>query len=208
MVKILDSATQAAIGDRSRIVVRNFILFTAKDGNGDPVPFGFTDFGEDVQLNVVDGLTGGIVSRTYYGDQAPIQEMDPIPQKIGLEIDTTQVILNPLHPAVQSMYRGHDLRNAPVQIHRAYLSPESMVPVAYPLCRRLGFVNGAPEEAAAAGGTSRLQIEIVSVTRELTRTNPAKRSDETQRLRSGDRFRRYSGTAYQWPIWWGEAKGT
>jgi hypothetical protein len=44
------------------------------------------------------------------------------------------------------------------------------------------------------------------VTRELTRTNPAKRSDETQRLRSGDRFRRYSGTAYQWPIWWGEAK--
>jgi hypothetical protein len=71
---------------------------------------------------------------------------------------------------------------------------------------RLGFVNAAPEEIAGTDGQSQLKVEVVSVTRELTRTNPAKRSDEAQRLRSGDRFRRYSGTAHQWPIWWGEAK--
>jgi hypothetical protein len=81
-----------------------------------------------------------------------------------------------------------------------------MLPVALPRCRRLGFVNAAPEEIAGADGQSQLKIEVVSVTRELTRTNPAKRSDETQRLRSGDRLHRYSGTAHQWPIWWGEAK--
>lgn len=206
MPKSLDVATQTAIRDRSRIIPRNFVLFTVTDGEGEPVLFGFTDYGEDVTLNVVDGITGGTVSRAYFGDHAPIQSMDPIPMKIGLEVDTVQVVLNPLHPAVQEMYRGHDMRNAPVQIHRAYLDPESMLPVANPRCRRLGFVNGAPEEIARAGGTSRLNVEVVSVTRELTRTNPAKRSDEAQRLRSGDRFRRYTGTAGKWPIWWGEAR--
>ena len=62
------------------------------------------------------------------------------------------------------------------------------------------------EEIAGPDGQSQLRIEVVSVTRELTRTNPGKRSDETQRLRSGDRFRRYTSTAQHWPIWWGEAK--
>jgi hypothetical protein len=146
------------------------------------------------------------VNRSYAGDSAPLVALDPIPMKIGLEVDTTQVIFNPLHPAVLLMHRGHDCRNAPVQIHRAYLSAVSMLPVALPRCRGLGFVNAAPEEIAGPDGQSKLRIGVVSVTRELTRTNPAKRSDETQRLRSGDRFRRYSGTAYQWPIWWGEAK--
>jgi hypothetical protein len=206
MVKPLDGATLGAIADRSRIVVRNFVLFTVKDSVGAPALFGFTDYGEDVALDIVDGVTGATVNRSYAGDEAPLLALDPIPMKIGLEVDTTQILLNPLHPAVQAMHRGHDCRNAPVQIHRAYLSVTSMLPVALPRCRRLGFINAAPEEIAGADGQSQLRIGVVSVTRELTRTNPAKRSDEAQRLRSGDRFRRYSGTAYQWPIWWGEAK--
>jgi hypothetical protein len=206
MVKLLDGATLGAIADRSRIVVRNFVLFTVKDDAGALQLFGFTDYGEDVALDVLDGVTGVAVNRSYAGDHAPLLALDPIPMKIGLEVDTTQVMLNPLHPAVQAMHRGHDCRNAPVQIHRAYLSTISMLPVALPHCRRLGFVNTAPEEIAGPDGQSQLRIGVVSVTRELTRTNPAKRSDETQRLRQGDRFRRYSGTAYQWPIWWGEAK--
>jgi hypothetical protein len=206
MVKLLDGATLGAIADRSRIIVRNLVLFTVKDFEGAPQLFGFTDYGEDVALDIVDGVSGLTVKRNYAGDHAPLVALDPIPMKIGLEVDTTQVMLNPLHPAVQAMHRGHDCRNAPVQIHRAYLSATSMLPVALPRCRRLGFVNTAPEEIAGPDGQSQLRIGVVSVTRELTRTNPAKRSDETQRLRSGDRFRRYSGTAYQWPIWWGEAK--
>jgi hypothetical protein len=206
MVKSLDGATLGAIADRSRIVVRNFVLFTVKDSEGAPQLFGFTDYGEDVSIDIVDGVTGATVNRSYAGDFAPLVALDPIPMKIGLEVDTTQVLLNPLHPAVLLMHRGHGCRNAPVQIHRAYLSAVSMLPVALPRCRRLGFINAAPEEIAGPDGASQLKVGVVSVTRELTRTNPAKRSDETQRLRSGDRFRRYSGTAYQWPIWWGEAK--
>jgi len=210
MVKTLDVATQAAIRDRSRVIPRNFMVVLAKPlGGGEPVPFGFTDFGEDVLVNVIDGETGQTVGHTYYGDSAPIAKMDQIPLKIGLEVNNVQVELNPLHPVVQLMARGHDLRNVKVQIHRGYLSPESMLLVAPPRIRFLGQVNGAPERTAAVGGQSVRTLRLVSHTRELTRTNPAKRSDETQRLRGGDRFRRYSGVAGLWrrTIWWGEKGG-
>jgi hypothetical protein len=80
--------------------------------------------------------------------------------------------------------------------------------VAQPRSRMLGQVNGAPESVAAAGGQSVRTIKVVSHTRELTRTNPAKKSDETYRLRQGDEFGRYAGTAGHWELFWGENKGS
>jgi hypothetical protein len=207
MVRPLDVATQGAIRDRSRIIPRNFVFCTVRTLDTDEAAvFGFCDFGEDVITNVIDGETGATVSRTFYGDNAPIRSLDPIPMKIGVEIDTTQVVLNHLHPVVQEMVRGHNCRNAKVQLHRGYLDPVSMLLVAAPRCRRLGQINGTPIVTPAVGGQGSVTLKIVSHTRELTRINPAKSSDETYRLRSGDRINKYAGTAGQWPIFWGEAK--
>lgn len=203
MVRVLDAATQGAVRDRSRVIPRNFVSIWLGSTH-----YGFTDFGEDVITNIVNGETGAVESYTFYGDNAPIQSMDPIPLKVGLEVDTTQIKMNPLHPAVKLMARSNEqaLRIAKVQIHRGYLDPNSMLLVAAPRCRRLGQVNGAPEMTAAVGGQSVRTLKIVSHTRELTRANFAKRSDETYRLRSGDRMGQYAGTAGQWEIWWGEFK--
>lgn len=201
MVRVLDVDTQAAVRDRAAVISRNFVLVTKGSDR-----WGFTDYGEDVTLNIVDGETGSTVSRAYFGDNAPIVSIDPMPLKIGLEVDTTEIVLGQLHPAVLDMVRGHDIRGAQVQVHRAYLSRVSMLPVAAPRIRRLGQVNGAPIETPAPGGFGSVTLQVVSHTRELTRTNPAKRSDEQQRLRDGDRFRRYSGTAGKWEIWWGEGR--
>jgi len=208
MVRPLDAATQAAVRDRSRgVIIRNFVLITITEG-AVVTPFGLTDFGEDVSLNVVVNGAGAVENHVFYGDNAPIQAIDPIALKIGLTVDTTQIRLNPLHEIVKLMARGHEtgLRTAKVQVFRGYLDPESMQPVANPRSRLLGQVNGAPEMTAAVGGQSVRTIKVVSHTRELTRTNSAKRSDETYRLRSGDRFGQYSGTAGQWELWWGEAR--
>jgi len=49
-------------------------------------------------------------------------------------------------------------------------------------------------------------LTIVSQSRELTRTNPAKASQEFYARRSGDLWGQYTGTAGQWSIWWGEEK--
>lgn len=209
MVRPLDVATQGAIRDRSRIIPRDFIVCSVRDIATDaPVVFGFTNFGEDVTTNVVDGETGATVSRTFVGDNAPILSMDPIPMKIGVEVDTTEVVLNHLHPAVQSMVRGHNCRNAKVQIHRGYLDGASMLLIAAPRCRRLGQINGTPIVTPAAGGEGSVTLRIVSHTRELTRTNQAMSSDEYYRRRSGDRINRYAGVAGQWEVFWGEEKET
>lgn len=204
MVRSLDAATQTAVRDKSRLWRANLVLVTAKDMvTGDPVLFGFTDYGDNITLNIVDAVTGGTVSRSYIGDNAPILSIDPMPYKVGLEVDTTQVVLNPLHPQVELMARGHDIRNAPVQIHRAWLD-EGGTPVAAPRARRVGQVNGAPFETGAVGGQSRLVLRIVSHTRELTRTSLLRWSDESQRQRSDDRFMRYTGISEDVPVWWGE----
>lgn len=208
MVRALDAATQNAVRDRSRIIPRDFVLFTLVDGETTTY-YGFTNVGEDVSVNVVLNGVGDVANHTFYGDNAPIQEIDAIPLKVGLEVDTIQIRLNPLHPVVQLIARTDEalLRTARVQIFRGYLDPDSMLLVANPRSRFLGQVNTAPEQIAAVGGQSIRTINVRSHTHEMTRTNPAKKGDETYKLRSGDRFGQYSGTAGKWELWWGEAKG-
>ena len=211
MVRSLVTAAQTAVRDRSIQIPRSFVLIDAK-AIGDPATitrFGFTDYGEDITTNVIDGESGATVSRSFFGDNQPILQMDPIPLKIGLEIDTTQVVLSQLDEHVQSMARGYDIRNANVQIFRSHLDPVSHLLMYEPRIRRLGQINGAPIMTPAAGGEGSITLKIVSHTRELTRINTAKRSDETQRRRgTGDRFRRYGGTAGKWEIFWGEEKAS
>jgi hypothetical protein len=63
------------------------------------------------------------------------------------------------------------------------------------------------------GEEGSIELSCVSDTRELTRVNPLKRSDEMQKRRViggvPDRFRRYSDVAGGWlqNIHWGEVKG-
>jgi hypothetical protein len=133
-------------------------------------------------------------------------ELDPVPMRIGLEVRIIQLVLSPLNEEVALMLRGDDPRFARVEIYRGLLDPLTMLLVAPPRIRFMGRVNGAPIDTAVPGGESRATLSIVSHTRELTRTSPARKSDEQQRLRSGDRFRRYTGVVAEWPIWWGEDK--
>lgn len=205
MVKTLDVATQTAIRDPSRIIIRNFVLIDAKSlSSGSVVRFGFTDYGEDVNLNIIDGRTLLSVNRTFYGDEAPLLSIDPIPLQMNLEIPTSQVVLSQIDARVLDMVHNHLIRGVQAQIHRAYLDPDSMQPVAPPRCRLLGIVNGAPIETPSTDSAGSVTLRVTSHTRELTRTNSAKRSHESQKNRSGDNFRKYSSTAAQWEIFWGE----
>lgn len=209
MVRNLDVATQTAIRTRSAIVPRNFIVCVVRTlDTGAPVTFAFSDFGEDVTTNIIDALTGVATSYFFSGDNAPVVSMDAVPLKIGVEVDTTQIVLNALHPAVAAMVRGHDCRNGQVQIHRGFLSPESMLLVAEPRCRRLGFINGAPITTPAIGQTGSVTLKVVSASRELTRINSARGGEDFYAARSDDRWGRYASSVKNWPIWWGEEKGT
>lgn len=204
-MRSLDVDTQAAIRDRGHIVPRNFVVVTAKDrDSGDAVVHAFWNDAETVAVNVLDA-DGATVSHNFAGDGA-ILDMDAIPMRIGLEVRTVQIVLSPLSPKVQDLVRRDDPRGGQVEIYRGLFDPVGFVLLAPPRLRFLGRVNEAPIETAAAGGSSAATLRVVSHTRELTRTNPARKSDEQQKLRSGDRFRRYGGSVKDWPIFWGEKK--
>lgn len=201
----LDVDTQAALRDRSLIVPRNFVVVTAKDrSSGEPVVHAFWNDAETVAVNVLDE-DGDTVSHNFTGDGALLR-MDAIPMRIGLEVRTVEIALSPLSGAVQNLVRRDDPRGGKVEIYRGLFSPAAFVLLATPRLRFLGRVNEAPIETPAAGGEGSATLRVVSHTRELTRTNPAHKSDEQQKLRSGDRFRRYGASVRDWPIFWGEKK--
>lgn len=205
MTRPLDVDTQTAIRNRNAIVPRNFIVITCKDrSTGSPSLRCFWDDAETVTVNVLDE-TGVEVSHNFTGDGA-VQSIDPIPMRIGLDVQTVQLVLSAVHAEVKNAILGDDPRDAKVEIYRGLLDPQSMLLVATPRIRFLGKINVAPETVAGPGGESTFELGVVSHSRELTRTNPARKSDEQQKLRGGDRFRRYITTAGDWPIVWGEAK--
>jgi hypothetical protein len=105
---------------------------------------------------------------------------------------------------VQLAVRGYDLRLAAIEIHEGYLDLSTHQLLAPPVVDFVGWVNGAPITTPPAGGQGSITLNCVSHSRMLTRTNPAKRSHESQKLRSNDQFRRYSTVAAQWQYWWGE----
>lgn len=111
MVRLLDLATQLALRARGAQVQRNLVVITAKDrATGEPRVHGFWDDIETIVTNVVSGEDGSIVSRSFVGDGAIIS-CDPVPMRIGLEVRTIQLVLNPLHPAVEALLRGDDRRD-------------------------------------------------------------------------------------------------
>lgn len=205
MVRPLDVATQDAIRYRSAIVPRNFIVVTGKDRvSGDASVRCLWDDAETVLVNVVDE-NGDEISRMFVGGGA-VLAIDPVPMRVGLEVRTIQITLSALHEEVRNIVRGDEPRGATVEIYRGLFDPLSMLLVAAPRIRFLGKINEAPFGTAAVGGESTINLRVVSHTRELTRTNPAKKSDAQQQLRSNDRFRRYTNIVGDWDIWWGEAR--
>jgi len=124
----------------------------------------------------------------------------------GLVVRMQRLTLSPLSPEVAQMLRGYDPRLAPVEIHRALFYPESRELVAEPRRVFKGWIDQAPITTPAIGGAAMAEVSLASAARALTIPLAAKKSDETQRRRGGDRFRRYADVSGQVEVWWGEAR--
>lgn len=207
MTRSVDAATSAAYQTRAGHVPRYFVWIVARDrGTGAPATIGLWNGDDTVDVTVIRAETGQAETRTYHAAGSLLGH-DPIPAVSDLSVRTIKVALSQINVAVQQAVRGYDARLARVEIHRGLLSLETRQLVAPPVSIFDGQANGAPIETPAVGKTGSVSLSVVSHTRMLTRTNPQKRSDESQKLRSGDRFRRYSGVAGQWDFAWGEHKG-
>jgi hypothetical protein len=129
-------------------------------------------------------------------------DVEPIIYAKGTDIRTQRITLSMNTPEVEDTIRGFVVKGAAVELHLALMDPSSggLIDVDR---RFKGFLNRAPVSTAAmgAGGTT-VALEIVSSMRLLTRTLALKKTDQSQQLRSADRFRRYGAVAAEVETEW------
>jgi len=198
-----DSNTLAALG-KSGLIQRHFVFITGKDSEGDAETWGFWNGVGAVSVSVVAAIDGQTGSRTYVGGGS-LLAVPPMPFTLGLEARSISLRLSQVHAGVLDMIRGNDIRHGLVEVHRGYFDTGTGQIVSTPFPSFFGKVNRIRENVPAAGSDGAFEISIASTTRDLTLVNTLKTSDESQRLRSDDRFRRYAGAGSS-EVFWGEAK--
>lgn len=207
-MRSFDSATLTALAQGS-LVIRHFIWITPRHlttGVQQP-PVGYWTDLETKTLDVVDGVSGAVVSRSYLGS-GKIASLDQIVHEEGIAVRSIGVSLNILDDSVENLIRGFNLRKAPFEWHFALLdvNNRNVVGYAYPLF--VGFVNTIKIATATISGESTVSVEAVSDTRRLTIKSGLKRSDENQRLRSDDRAFQYAEAMRSREVFWGTKKAS
>jgi len=186
-----------------RIVKRNLLWITGRDRDtGDLHSIGFWDEVEAATITVNDGFGAGAVSRAFNAAGGLIS-VGNVPLTSDLSIRNVDVAISPLNADADQYLRGYDLKMQPVQIWRPLFDPDTWEIVANPEPRFVGFVDKAPVITPAEGGQATATLSCVSHTVELTRFNPDVRSDESQKLRGGDRQYQYTGVMGTRKIYWG-----
>ncbi len=212
MKDYLDAATIAAISSRESIAPVYLLWIEAKNrSTGALETMGLWSGWDTTNIQVIDPDTRLPVTRTYHAGGSAI-EWPAVPLETGVAVRNLRFRLSQINDAVQLAVRGYDPKHAPVEYHVGFLDTETKLLVSQPLPIFVGFINETPINTPAIGGDGSIEIVCVSDARELTRTNPLKRSDEMQRRRLvggvEDRFRRYADVAGGWlqNVHWGEAK--
>jgi hypothetical protein len=203
----VDSAVLAALAQRV-LIARSFISIEAKEfETGAPAIARFWNDIGNVIAPVVDPETLEPVEHTFVGSGSLIR-VDPIPLVADLTVRKVTATLNQTNDIINDYVRGYDLKGAKVQIHRGLFSPANRGIVTAAEIRFVGEIDEVTINTPAVGQPGSISVTMVSTTRELTRTNSAKRSDEDQQQRApGDRFFKYAGVAGEWEIFWGQASG-
>lgn len=200
-----DASTITAL-QSGALILRDLLYVSGWDSGGSPATWGFWTGADDVSVSVVGALTGTPVSRNYIGG-GTLLEVPPIVDAIGIESRSVDFELSQIESNVQDMVRANTIRGGRVELHRGVFSPSTWALVSTPFARFVGRVDTARITTPPAGGTGSIVLSCSDDRVDLTRINPALKSDETQKLRNGDRIRRYNDTAAEVSIWWGQAKG-
>lgn len=189
--------TSAAFSSRIVPEARSLLWIAAKDrATGASTTIGFWN-GDDHQDFIIGGVT-----RSYYG-AGTIPGLDAITKTTGLIVQMHRIKLAIGAPEVLLAVRGYDLRQAPIELHRA-LYDDDLNLIDEPHEVLTGWIDGAPETRAIVGGTTQVSLTLASASRALTKTLPTMRSDQALRLRNAaDAGRKYASIAGTIKAYWG-----
>lgn len=186
------------------LVPRDFIWIEARRRDtGDAVTWGaWSDLGA-VDAQVIDPVTGDVVTRTFEGAGALV-EVGAVTQTAGLEVQVVTLTLNDLADGAERLVREYDARRARLELFRGFLDPVSLLLPAPAVPRFVGFVDEAPIVTPESGGTGSITLTCAGHPQELTRKGTATRSDADQRRRApGDAFYQHAASVGTWDIKWG-----
>lgn len=145
--------------------------------------FGFWT-GDDHQNWTVDGTT-----RTYFGAQGAL-DIGPIRYEPGAMVGTQDIAMA-LSPEGVALVRGYEMALAPVTLHCAMVNLDTggLVEMARFFT---GFVDDVVLTDPIGTDPGRISLTLASRARLGTLTVGGKKSHESQKLRSGDKFSQYA----------------
>lgn len=147
-------------------------------------------------------FTVGGVARTYHG-AGQMLSVPTLTARAGVGVQMHRLGLSALSDEVEQIMRGYDPRLAPVEIHVARLDPQSDALLGIDRVYR-GSIDQAPIVTPAKGGSDGgVSVSLASAARSLTRPLTLKKTDESQRARSDDRFFRFAEVAGKVERFWG-----
>lgn len=191
-----------------QLVMREILTVDGRTAGGAPRQFVYWTGEDDIAINVIPAGQTVPVSRNAVGG-GTLREIPAIVDAIGVEARSVSIGLDHISTAAGSpmdMVFGNNVRVARVEMHRAFFDPATWNLVSTPVLMFAGRVDGASVDDAAAGGEGGLSLEAIGSAIDLSKTNPAMESDEQQKRRGGDRFRRWGDSAATVETWWGQAK--
>ena len=200
----LDAAAQAAL-EAGSIKIRDFIWFVVRDRDtGSDVEAGFwSDYGT-ANMQVLDPRSQQVQTRQFEGAGALIS-IGPIPLVSNLTVQEVTIELSQISDA-NALIRTYDARQGRVEIFRGLFELDSLVQICPAYCRFFGFIDQPEILTPRENEEGKITLSCVSHTQELTRSNPATRSDAYQRQRDQtDSFRRHAAVVGSWEQKWGTA---
>jgi hypothetical protein len=201
-MRLIDSAAQTALGKRA-LKQRDFLWIIAKNrSTGAPVAEGYwSDLGA-VSANILNPETGGTEARTFKG-AGNLIEISPIVMAANLTVQTVDVVCSQIKD-LNELVRDYDAKQARVEIYRGLFTANTLQQVAPAYSRFIGYVDELEIKTPAEENDGAITLSCISHTQEMSRSNPATRSDAFMRQRNpSDTFRRHAATVGTWELKWG-----
>lgn len=207
-MRAISTENQIALNER-RLVARDFLWIVARNRTTNlPERVGFWSDVEDATVLVLDPETLLPVYRDYKAAGGLIQ-INEIPAVSVIQVQDIEIKMSQLDELVQQAVRLYDIKQARVEIHRGNFDPDTRNLVAPALVRFVGFVNNLRITTPTENSEGGVYLTCVSHTQELTRANPATRSNEDQKTRSAsDTFFLDTAVVGEWQLDWGAVQGT
>ncbi len=184
---------------------RRLAWIAAKDrATGATVERGIWTGSENLNISVISGTTGQVVSRPYIGGLS-LESIGDIPRTSDFTVQTVEIKLSPIADAARALLRQYDLRMAPIEIHELLLDPATGDQVAPAMIVMLGRIDGAPVKTPRLSEAGSVTVKVISdVMSMLTRKNPRKSSHQGQLVRQNDQWGKDSAVVATWKVAWGQ----